>query len=174
MQTLTIISLSIALAISWYNLYKMFKLNDEITTEWDETWDKLNEVRRSKMESVNTWKIRSGKAERLAHDLSHENKELKEKVNELCRREDKVIEEWASLKCDKHINLLLGQIREGNRIQYVVYEIRNVKIECIYGTASYMWDLLNSEREIYTKYPKAKEELKKRVEKATEGPKEDE
>lgn len=153
MTIITILVLMVCLAWCWYVMHKQ------------------NEKLRHERNNVD---IEADKLDKQAFELYEELKKKNEKIKELCVREGEVLEAWAELKCNKHINLWLGHVTQGNRPQYVVYEIKGVEIISRYGTASKMWELVNSNREIYTDYKKAQQVLREQLEKGLQGEKEKE
>lgn len=168
MTTITIGILMGCLAFCWYVMYKQSKQLKKSHDAWaveHKTNIRLALDNEKLILEKTNLKIEADKLDKQAFDYHEELKVKINKINELCRREDEVLEAWADSKCNKHINIWLGHVKENNRTQYVVYEIKGIEIISCYGTASKMWELVNSNKEIYTDYKKAQKVLRKKLEK---------
>lgn len=175
MTTITIGILMGCLAFCWYVMYKQSKLLKESANAWvvEQETNKILVLENKRLiQKKNILDIEVDKLDKQAFELYEELKAKSKNIKELCRREDKVLEAWAESKCNKHINIWVGHVRENNRPQYVVYEIKGIEVISRYGTASKMWELVNSNKEIYTDYKKAQKVLRKQLEKGLQGEKE--
>lgn len=160
MTSITIGILMGCLIFCWYVIYDISKKRNREQKTFNELAKERSDLK---------CELESEKLENrhLMLNLEQKRKKLKEVEDvtiKLCQREDKLITQWAKDNCGHAalLNLWPASVVD----KYMVFEIEGVMIKNHTGTARELWELYNSEKEVYTKHSEAKAELKKRVEEA--------